>query len=399
MYDKITGIWQERAKQLEQVRNERLKVREQIKIEREKLRQRIRFFKADKQNAIKKALGRQTASFERRLLNLRAREKKIEAEAAARLAKATKAVHQEAQKSVKEQLTHFKENLRKTAQEKIRQARELIKSGTEKKYQNLRNSFNAAILQMKSQDRKMQDQQDRIKELERQLKRQTTPSVEGLLYEETLLRELKKKFPEDIFQHTGKGGDIIQSVAKDKKVVGTIMYECKRVQHYYSSHVNQALLAKVKRKADFAILVTNAMKKGTQGFFAEKSILIVHPAGVIALASILRTQIVRIADLKLGQLERDRAVKQTLEYLQGPEFANSMEGIVGETISLHGELIEEIKRHVAAWKRRYSSYAKINAEATKVEGTTNAMLCGKEPEKTIQAKPFPALVELPMIEA
>jgi len=399
LYDRITGIWQERRRQLEQVAQERRRLKEEIRDEKRRLKQRIQQFRSDKEGLIRKAVEKKTKSLEREVERTKRKEKQIEDRANARIERITRIEHSKAEQAARSQLGRFKRDLRESTASKMREAREQIKQGVERKYQNLRYSFDSAIRQMKSQDKKMQDQQDRIKELERQLRRQTTPSVEGLLYEETLLRELKKKFPTDKYLHTGKGGDILQFVFSNKVLVGKIVYECKRVKTYSSRHVSQALDAKVQRKADFAILVTSAMKRGTQGFFAEKEVLIVHPAGVLALVSVLRTQIVRIADLKLGRLERDKAISQTLAYLQGPEFSNSMEGIVGETISLYGELRDEIKKHLAVWKKRYDSYAKIHTEASKVKSTTNAMLSGETQEKQIEVQPFPELVELPMVES
>ena len=394
LYDKITGIWQERTRQLEHIKAERKKFRDEISEERQRLTERIRQFKAEKARLVREAVERRTRALEGKIEILRAKERQIEANARRQIDRATKAAHREAHLLMKSQLLQFKNELRASTTAKVKEVMNQVRLTVERKYQHLQYSFNSAISQMKSQDTKMQQQQERIRELERELKRQTTPSVEGLLYEKTLLKELRKKFPKDEFLHTGKGGDIIQYVMQKGERTGTVVYECKRVKNYSSRHLTQALEAKVKRKADFAILVTSAMKKGTQGFFAEKEVLIVHPAGVLALISVLRTQIVRIADLRLGQLERDKAVRQTLNYLQGAEFSNSMEGIIVETISLHKELTDEIKKHFAVWKRRYDSYAKIHTEAYKVKSTTNAMLSGEAESKPIQQAPYPALVQL-----
>ena len=399
LYDSITGIWQERARQLSQVKEERKKLRQQMREERQKLREQLRQVKADKARLIKEAVERRTQALGMKIKGLIAREKRIEVRTQKRIEVAERRAHAEAQKSAKSQLAQFRKGLKESVRVQLSKAREQAKANEERRYQKLQYTFEAAIKTMKSKDDQMQDQQKRIRELERQLRRQTTPSVEGLLYEDTLLKELKKRFPDDSFAHPGKGGDIIQSVLHNGGIAGTLVFECKRVQNYNSKHVGQTLIAKVKRKAEFGILVTNAMKRGTQGFFAEKGVLIVHPAGILALVSVLRVQIVKIADMKLGQLERDKAIKQTLDYVQGPEFSNSMDGIIGETISLHEELMNEIKKHAASWKKRYDSYAKIHTEAQVVKQTTSAMLAGEtESAKFIPTARFPSLVELPGTE-
>ena len=171
------------------------------------------------------------------------------------------------------------------------------------------------------------------------------------------------------------------------------------VQHYSFGHVKQASDAKQKRHADFVILVTNAMKKGTQGFFTERGVIVVHSAGIISLVGIVRNQIVRMAEMKLGQQERDKAIRRTLEYLEDPEFANSLDAIIQESIALYKEWVEEIKRHVAVWKRRYNSYQKIAEEASRVKTTTQALLSGEdEYEKLVQTVSLPATLMLPELE-
>jgi hypothetical protein len=223
--------------------------------------------------------------------------------------------------------------------------------------------------------------------------------MEGLLYEEKLLKELRRRFRHDRFKHEGKRGDVLHWPMTNNHVAGLIVYECKRVQRYLPAYVKQAGDAKEKRKADFAILVTSAMKKRTHGFFAEKGVLVVHPAGVVHLVSILRDQIVRIDRMKLSHLQRSKAVKLTLQYLEGPEFANSMEGIMQQALTLYEDMMREVKNHIAVWRKREAGYKKIYEDASTVKVTTRALLSG-EPEfkKLIRAERLPPILELPELE-
>ncbi|GAG80763.1 unnamed protein product, partial [marine sediment metagenome] len=147
--------------------------------------------------------------------------------------------------------------------------------------------------------------------------------------------------------------------------------------------------AKKKRNADFAMLVTNAMKKGTQGFFVERGVIVVHVTGVMSVAGILRNQIVQIARMKLGQLQREKAVKLILNYLEGPEFTNSMDTIIQEALAVHKELIDEFKKHKAWWDKRCDAYGKIRDEAFAVKSKSRDLLSGKTSET--QAEKLPTL--------
>jgi hypothetical protein len=119
----------------------------------------------------------------------------------------------------------------------------------------------------------------------------------------------------------------------------------------------------------------------------------------LRIAAILRGQIIRIAEMKLGQMQRNKAVKMTLEYLEGPEFANSMDGIMQQALTLYEDLKHEVKNHVAVWRKRIAGYQKVYEVASTVKSTTTALLSG-EPEykKLIQTESLPPILELPELE-
>lgn len=283
--------------------------------------------------------------------------------------------------------------------EQVKKERKRTTERVETKYRKLNNSFQFALKQMEIKDGRLHEQASQIRELQRQLRRETTPQIEGLLYEKKLLKELRKRFPGDRFKHEGKGGDVLHWPIRNNHIAGLIVYECKRVRIYLPAYVKQAADAKEKRKADFAILVTNAMKKRTHGFYAEKGVLVVHPAGVVHLASVLREQTIRIAEMKLGQLQRNKAVKLTLEYLEGPEFANSMDGIIQQTLALYEDLKHDVKNHIVAWRKRIAGYGKIYTDASTVKSTARAMLSGEAEYKSLfKTENLPPILELPELE-
>jgi hypothetical protein len=100
----------------------------------------------------------------------------------------------------------------------------------------------------------------------------------------------------------------------------------------------------------------------------------------------------------------NEAVRQTLGYLQSPEFSNSMEAITDEAMNMYKELHDEVKKHLENWRKRYYSYVKIYAEALKVNNTTQLVLSGRKPISPNSSKSdtdsFPQLqktsIELPL---
>jgi hypothetical protein len=395
LYQKITGIWGEKKKALAKIKEQRTKLLGKVAEQRKKLKKQAVEFREKRKRLIKDAVDKHTERLESKIAILDRKQEEVKNRADEKIQIATERAHREADRQATRQLDSYKKDIRASARAQVKKQRELATQRAETKYTKVKQTLGSALNRVEIKDRQVRELREDIKELKEQLKKETTPQGEGYDDEKVLTRELHKRFPEDKVEHQGKGGDVLQYVMRNGEQVGVLVYECKRVKRYSGGFVRQAWDAKEKRKADFAILVTKTMKKDAQGFYVEKDVMVVHPAGVLSLASVLRTQIVRIAEMKLGQLQRSKAIKLTLDYLEGPEFANSMDAVIQESLALYKELMDEVEKHKAVWKRRYSSYSRICEQASTVKTTTQALLSG-EPEykKLIQTEFLPALPEL-----
>jgi hypothetical protein len=353
LYLKITGIWKVREREIAKIKSERIK-----------LKKREAQFKIQKAKLVKDTAKKTAKQYEIKFKELKQRERKAKADANKKIAMAFKEAHNKAQSTSKKQMVRFEKKMNTSLNKQLKSAQTHAKLEARQKYAKIERGLKSTITQFKGENSKLSKSNlklnDRILRLEKQLEDQATPQVEGLLYEKKLMTELRKKFPDDKFENTGKGGDVIQSIVKDKEEIGTIVYECKRVKNYSSTHVKQTWEAQNKRKAEFGILVTNAMKKNTNGFFIERGVVVVHGTAVLYVAVMLRKQIVDIAEMKLGQAEREKAIKNILNYLESPEFTNSVDSIVQDSITLYKGLMDEIKKHVKVWKDRYSLYSRIH---------------------------------------
>jgi hypothetical protein len=140
-------------------------------------------------------------------------------------------------------------------------------------------------------------------------------------------------------------------------------------------------------------LVTNSAKKGTGGFFIEKGVIIVSPGGVIAIAGILREQIIQITQLKLTHAQREEAVNKTLEYLQGPEFKNSLDVVIRKTTEMYEDLKKEYHDHIKCWEKRYDSLKTVYLNSARVQTKTQSLIGGQtgDVKKMLDVQPFPAL--------
>jgi hypothetical protein len=389
LFERITGIWKERRaaekrfkEQEKELIKEKKEAKKQFEIEKKKL-------KADQKAIIEEKLAEKTRSYDIKLQRLENAKNKLKEQIDKKIALAIKSAERKAKKDISQEL---KNKMQESVNKEVKKAT----SKMQKDIIRANQSREAIMKQMSTLKGQNDKQQEKIKNLQTQLENQTTPQLEGLLYEDQLIEALIKEFPKDKFTHTGKGGDILQEIILEARVAGIIIYECKKVTHWQNSHVEQAFDAKLQRKADYAILVTNATKKDTKGFFVERGVIVVNPGGVLAIANILRDQIIRIAQLKLTQAQKDEAIEETLKYLQGAEFKNSLEAVIRHTIEMYDDLKKECYDHVKIWKKRHDSLKNVYTHTAQVRVRTTALVSGKSKvlEEVLDIQPFPALPDL-----
>jgi len=162
-----------------------------------------------------------------------------------------------------------------------------------------------------------------------------------------------------VFFHTGKGGDIIQMVVEQKKEIGKIVYECKKVKNFDKKFIQQAKEARRIREADFAILVTNAFPSKKQFYFVEKSVFVISPISLEPITYTLRESLVRMAILKITNEAKQLAVQKIYDYLSGYDYNNRINDVSNQLMDLGQELKKEIDSHKRVWVKRYNGYRTI----------------------------------------
>lgn len=276
----------------------------------------------------------------------------------------------------------------KLLRERKKAVKEAFKEGKEK--EKARSDRLSKMIQAKTQD--IQNLNRKIRELQEQLKKGTTPQVEGLNLEEELVKQLKKEFPEDKIEHHGKTGDIIHRVNFKNKPIGVILYECKKTTKFNPTFIDQTKKAMALRQTTYGVLVTTAFKKDTAGFWVEKDILIVHPYGAIYIAKVLRRSIIEIYSLKISRMEMEKRSKELMEYVKSEDFKNGVEDSIYRTRSLYEMLIKEIKSHKTIWDDRYVHYRTIHDNVSRLELVTSNILKGlpaKEALAQLRLKQLP----------
>lgn len=302
------------------------------------------------------------------------------------------------EKSLKDQLKDLRKERKKFIEEKRsikaqmkKEKKKAVKEAEEKgkKKEKARADRLAKMLQGLMQ--KDREHVKRIRELEEQLKKGTTPQVEGLNLEEELARSLRKEFAQDKIERHGKTGDVLQRVIFRNKQIGMILYECKKTARFSKSFIEQTRKATAARRATYGVLVTTAFKKGTAGFWVENEILVVHPYGAVYVASVLRNSIIEIHSQGISRKEMEKRSIRLMDFIKSDSFKGGVKDIIYRTKSLYEMLKKETKSHERTWKDRYIHYRTIYETIGIVDMTTSSIIKGMPVKKALEKSPIKQL--------
>lgn len=331
----------------------------------------------------------QRQKLEEEYKKIRQKEKKLKIQYAQKIREEKKKI-KEVYADLKDKFQKQKEmalkKLEKQKQRELKQARlEGQKAGIEKQ-----KARTERVEKMVERMRKQRDEAiEQAKRLEEMMKKGTTPQSEGLDFEKELANQLKQRFLEDEIKRTGKNGDIIQTVIVENKKVGKIIYECKKTKEFQDSYIKQVQRDRARVIADYGVIVTWASRENKQGFWVEQDIIIVHPYGVLDVATLLRETLVRMYTLKLSKEEVETKRKAILEFIQSEEFRTRIQDSITKSKEAYELLEKEVKTHRNTWKKRFKIYESIYRNTNVIKNTVKyVLLYGKIPEKLPEAKEF-----------
>ena len=356
-YDKALGLWKTKEEHIHRLEIER----RQVEAERKRYAAQAQRLQKEyhQRLAAERRKIRQTIIEERRRFNERINRSRVEWERASQ----------------------------KTIADRVNQVVASERQASKRREDALRKELNKreqVEKQLGANLKKLEQNKIEIKQLREQLARKSTPQIDGLLEEGALLERLKKMFPTDRFAHPGKGGDIIQSVLERGQVIGTIVYECKRVKTWSKGYIEQTCRARRLRKADFAVLVTNTFPSKKEDYFVEKNVFVINPLGIETLVISLRNSLAHIASLRLSYEGKSKSVKLVYNYLSGNEYANKIKDITSMLAEEQSGLRSEIEAHQRTWHKRDERSQRILSDVLSIDGTLKKLI---QDGKTAVSKP------------
>lgn len=201
---------------------------------------------------------------------------------------------------------------------------------------------------------KMKLEED-LADVQRKLQ-QKTAHEHGEGAELELFEVLKAAFEGDRIRPVKKGAegvDIIHEIVEDGKVVGKIVYDSKnRGGNFKSEYARKLRKDQIAEKAEFAVLSTNKFPKDKRELCTFENVILASPARVLALAEILRRQIVVNHELRIGAVERDEKSAELYAFINSPlagQLLDTVQSLVGKIDDLDAD---EQKAHHKVWEKR-----------------------------------------------
>jgi hypothetical protein len=224
-----------------------------------------------------------------------------------------------------------------------REVREAMEKDTAEKIAAL-NSVN---------DEKTRKLLEHVQTLERKLEeRRASDLGEGAHIK--LLDELKKEFPDDHIRRISpghSGADILHTIMKEGVACGSILYESKNAQQWREDFVTKLVKDQTAAEADHAVLATFKFPKDTaQVEIREEGVIVVNPARAVAVAQILRSNLLHVHMLRLSKSERQEKMAALYDFMTSKQFGLLMSRLDTHSDALLALQEKDRKYHERHWQ-------------------------------------------------
>src|SRR5262245_57526948 len=340
------------------------------------------------QKRSQEAEARLREDFQRQLTAEKQAAEKRATEAAAKQVAAMTAERDEANKKIKE-ATAREALLRKELEAEANQKAKRMMEQAERKHQQelekqrriLEKSNNQTLIKERAENNRLREaQQKKLKELEQQLQRKTSNDI-GEGTEIDVYEALRDAFQDDLIKRIPKvdgGADIMHQVSYKGEVCGRIVYDSKNRQGWQWSYITKLREDQVEAKAEHAILPSSVFPSGKKELFIKSGVIVVNPARVVEVVTLVRQAMVRMHVLGLSMKERADKMAQLYKYITSEIHIRRLREIGQLTDDILEIDVQEKKAHDNIWKKRGSLLVQLKNVLREHETEINAILERKD---------------------
>jgi hypothetical protein len=194
---------------------------------------------------------------------------------------------------------------------------------------------------------------DKLADLQREVDRKTNEEL-GEGAEVDVFEALKAEFPDDKIKRIPKGtpgADIHHTIVVNGKQCGTILYDSKNHKQYRSEHVSKLKSDQIAAKADHSILSTRKFPEGKGQLILKDGVILVNPARVVAIATIVRLHLIQLDSLRSSEIEREKKTEALYEFITSEQCCLLLDRIDTKAACLLKLQEVEMKWHNNHWNK------------------------------------------------
>jgi hypothetical protein len=308
-----------------------------------------------------------------------------------RLGRESADARRDAQNSVAKQLTEA-EKRAKVAEERSRKAIEQARKDSNTQIRReVADAVRRSDRENEERLRKVQEQRERdklrsettvarlqgqLEEMSRKLDRLTGEQL-GSEAERDLLVELQNAFRDDYIRRIGRGvrgADIVHEVRDKGKTVGRIVYESKNTGGWGKGFIPQAKRYQTQYETTHVMIVTRTFPDKQKTFCIKEGIPVVGGRSAVALATIMRDGILRIAELGLAGGSREIKSHELFEYIVSDKFSTRFREIAEGVGCLRDRQQKERTWHENSWREEDKIHNRIQVRHREVEAEIRSIV-------------------------
>ena len=182
-----------------------------------------------------------------------------------------------------------------------------------------------------------------------------------------LFETLRSAFEGDRIQRVPKGvngADVIHEVIHNGKVCGKIIYDAKNRNAWQNEFAVKLRADKIAQAADHAILSSNKFPRDKREIHLQDGVIVAAPARVLAIVEILRDQLIRLAELRVSNEQRDSKTGELYAFITSEHCKQ----LIGQVEAQAGKMLDLDAREQEAHRRLWDQRKKLIHAVQKARG-------------------------------
>ena len=217
---------------------------------------------------------------------------------------------------------------------------------------------------------------------------QKSQQLQGEVLELDLEEKLKNAFVYDEITPIGKGvqgADILQNVKNQNgKLAGVILWETKRAK-WTKSWIPKLKEDGRKNDATMIVLVCENPPSEIDNFKVIEGVIVTSITYCLSIASVLRRNLMLIAQAKSASVNKDEKLEMLYEYIQSDAFRHRFEAFADGVKTMEEDLLTERRSMERIWKKRETELKRMQLNTSRMFGELQGVMDNKLPDiKTLE---------------